>query len=1097
MRRFKKILYSSLFGSLLLTASSYGAVPDAAFKGVTRHFKKKYFSPTVGRVALDHLIPNIRFHWGVQEPNDDDQDDAQERRYINDKSDDPLWRVTRVLFPSVDGNLGDTVGGDTNHQHFSNYVESPKTVALLMCYVEDVRTAIQNHLAQVSTLRLTEKYSALDEGRVTKAHQKRLEELKKSYGQRIKESLSYQEFSSAHLNPFLADIALAVSHEEVSASPLPAQPVRAPKKRETRSPSPDVTGASSSGAAPSSSGTAVANDAQEIKTLAPVHTIEQVILGFLCFHFDKQEDLWGYMEEMQRLQSAENKIIEDTFTNPHGSNLFDDEKDLALLMEKQDGPQDSAFDLDDIYNLVRLTKGTSVPYTNVLSNGRAWVYDRANDSFYAPKGALQDIQGLISLRARQDGVADFLRIAPLSQDGRLEVSKKHFADCGEMTIRHIFNFILYDQKTHKFDLDHLKSKGIQNPYIQHLFDFFQIQSDVHTAKSGSPAMRSLWNRVVGDLNHLPEGHTGASTSTQSDSVIRYGSDIKNSGAGTHDLETDFENILNVFEKILGFGLTPFKTPENPYKNPPEFQNSDEEEAWYEALEVWEQNSYAEESPHGAWLEEQFDKLLTFLNPHHTYRISSRHYLDGERLYGKLSISVNDAFKFTLDMDRGHGEISKLKLAKENDIGPVYTQKLKALLEDQNLVPQGSVESSLISFASAMDPHLAQKESLFSSLMGHDFEGNSHITAFVLGLLAGDLASYSDEVMGTLDHTLAGLLKEFTWRDRASVDQISPSLIQLAAKTARLPLAFASVKTLSGKPTSSTADHLQLDISVFKGAKTLELLEFPIERISITQDMPQLEKLSIPVRTKEVTGLEHLVARPSMNIHSESQLQALRAHGSFFPKDNWMFMPEQLETIEGVHHLQIDELNLSRTNVKELVVEGDNWSLEALTLNPGKTKTSGLGHFKELKTLSLRSPTGLERGDEISFTEDMPAVETLILDDAYLSYAPVALRGLEDHFPNLKILEIEGRYLGQKGLMDLLRIEQISTLFIQGTHVNLTLIPDHIKNVLIQNPHSHLRGRKSEWEILRHPDGGILDPEDRDKPGRRLYMTPYDIIWEET
>ena len=125
-----------------LTMLSYNAeakFPLNVFKGVSDCFQddKKYLSSTIGMAALDGgIIENIRFY-GNFEPAYRVIKGARERDYANDKSNDPIWQMVRILFPSTAGQLS---ADSTYRLNFGKYVKTPDTVALLINYAEDIRS---------------------------------------------------------------------------------------------------------------------------------------------------------------------------------------------------------------------------------------------------------------------------------------------------------------------------------------------------------------------------------------------------------------------------------------------------------------------------------------------------------------------------------------------------------------------------------------------------------------------------------------------------------------------------------------------------------------------------------------------------------------------------------------------------------------------------------------------------------------------------------------------------------------------------------------------------------------------------------------------
>lgn len=107
-----------------------------AFKEITRHFKKdkEVYSPVIGAVALETgFVENIRF-LGAFEP----ETRNGERLYYKDASEEPVWNMVKLLFPSSNGLLGTDSQANTN---FGRYVDSPETVALLLNFSYFIRQA--------------------------------------------------------------------------------------------------------------------------------------------------------------------------------------------------------------------------------------------------------------------------------------------------------------------------------------------------------------------------------------------------------------------------------------------------------------------------------------------------------------------------------------------------------------------------------------------------------------------------------------------------------------------------------------------------------------------------------------------------------------------------------------------------------------------------------------------------------------------------------------------------------------------------------------------------------------------------------------------
>lgn len=129
-----RYLYSVAFALMLFSSSAMAKIPSTAYKGITDFFLKgkEFYSPTVGAAALESgFIENIRFYGPFTAGYDEG-----ERSYIDDTSDDPLWNIVKILFPSNNGQLGVDTGSSSN---FASGVTNPKTVALLINLAKDLR----------------------------------------------------------------------------------------------------------------------------------------------------------------------------------------------------------------------------------------------------------------------------------------------------------------------------------------------------------------------------------------------------------------------------------------------------------------------------------------------------------------------------------------------------------------------------------------------------------------------------------------------------------------------------------------------------------------------------------------------------------------------------------------------------------------------------------------------------------------------------------------------------------------------------------------------------------------------------------------------
>ena len=225
MRRIKKILYPTLMASMLLTSAAHAVVPVFSFKDMTRHFKKgkKHFSPTIGMAALhSHLPENIRLYLGVTPGMHEGN-----RVYVADTSQDPLAQITKILFPSVDGILGNRANDEMGN-NFARYVTHPRTVALLMFYVEEVRAATASHLEAVAKFpRKKASLESILKGNLRILREGHKKQTRPGYVDQLKESFgetSSSSFNRNTLNPLLDAIERALLIEEQEHAGTPGSP---------------------------------------------------------------------------------------------------------------------------------------------------------------------------------------------------------------------------------------------------------------------------------------------------------------------------------------------------------------------------------------------------------------------------------------------------------------------------------------------------------------------------------------------------------------------------------------------------------------------------------------------------------------------------------------------------------------------------------------------------------------------------------------------------------------------------------------------------------------------------------------------------------
>jgi hypothetical protein len=145
-KRLSRVSSLSLFSVLMMTLHAEARLPIIAFKNVTRHFKKgqEFNSPVFGEAALYAGVAYDLRLYGNIEPGVKDG----KRFYIGDKGRDAISRLTKELLPSPTGALNvETTALD----NFGRYVQSPKTVAVLLNFAHQIRKGDTFNDTQIST----------------------------------------------------------------------------------------------------------------------------------------------------------------------------------------------------------------------------------------------------------------------------------------------------------------------------------------------------------------------------------------------------------------------------------------------------------------------------------------------------------------------------------------------------------------------------------------------------------------------------------------------------------------------------------------------------------------------------------------------------------------------------------------------------------------------------------------------------------------------------------------------------------------------------------------------------------------------------------
>lgn len=625
----KLLAIGYVFLSLMaLCQNGQTKLPLTVFKGVTDCFNphKKHLSPTYGTATLDgNIISNLRFY-GNFTPAFQMTKGGQERDYANDRSDEPLWKLVSILFPSTSGQLS----ADSTHPlNFGKHINTPKTIALLINYTDDirtntpvdeenilnkimetisaesqsdltqneaikldrdkkiingiietVRTALEKHgntvndqrtlgIAKGDLLRdLTRKIKQLSSAKAREIFMDKIKSLY-IYGTHLKPKYTPNN-PRLRVNPQFFHV---VAQEIIKASKQVNQILENTNKgnlvnfkKNTLSPLVK----------------AIKESIATEQRFYPQYTTEHIILAFLSYKFSTREDIKGFLVHLKP------ELINQEAVAAFDPSAVLKEEDLAPIALKKNYTPDDVIALitSDIWSM-------PTPYrvgTPILSNANAQMYDRKADA----------------------------------------LMPETFADCVETSIRHLINCFLYEPFTRNFSFKglekyHKSASSTKSPLINLavLFNFYKNQP-VDLANDGSEKMRSEWNRVVGDLNGPNESH---------ETSIRY-------RQGTNELDAGFINLMQIFKKILGVHIKAAPDPKVP-------------------LDMKKD-----------WLREAFEEVFNALNPNENYSISlnmDKVSAESEELSGVVTITVDDqdgmvySFDFQSNPNR-HGQLENYQVS---------------------------------------------------------------------------------------------------------------------------------------------------------------------------------------------------------------------------------------------------------------------------------------------------------------------------------------------------------------------------------------------------------------------------------------------------
>lgn len=168
------------------TFSAVARIPVFAFKDVSAVFleDRTFYSPTFGLAALDTgLIYNLRYYGDYIRG----LDSNNSREYISDKSNDNLWNLVKILFPSQGGGISPV--SPASSTNLGRYAQ-PETVALLLNYAFMIRnnfTLDSSSLIDkiISSLKKSDCFTSRKRGNLKKSLKPLLTSIESSLGDEV------------------------------------------------------------------------------------------------------------------------------------------------------------------------------------------------------------------------------------------------------------------------------------------------------------------------------------------------------------------------------------------------------------------------------------------------------------------------------------------------------------------------------------------------------------------------------------------------------------------------------------------------------------------------------------------------------------------------------------------------------------------------------------------------------------------------------------------------------------------------------------------------------------------------------------------------
>jgi len=1044
----KGLYFLSLLSTMFFTPTVEAKMSVKAFKGVTKTFRpgKEYMSPLWGEIGLETgLFHDWRLYGNFQSGMKDGR-----REYMKDNSSDPLWRVTKELFPSPAGDLAPTVINNINLGRFA----TPETVAVLLNYTNRLRElgvgepqqqsprkkidsdlsllkleyakltspetspenkgkkkkgkqleprfSLEETKAKIAELESAKEILATKQGELELLNEKAMDSLLNSLGKKEIKDYLEQENVTAMLEDELKDDAeykdLNMKLKQANAARQIQEALELKGKIQQKL---DKTLAEKKSQNPK---WGIPSDAelssmklkwqeniknetikivinevrksieQENDSLAPKHTIEQVITGFFCEQFNDRGDMKAFLEKLDKDIVDENEVA-----------AFDVNDSLSLenvksISERPDGNLSQ----EEIHALANASMFVSpVPYKpgdKPVSNSAAQKYDRKNDVLLG----------------------------------------ETIAECVEMAGRHWSNLLLFNQETRQFDLSHIKKVAkVDNLYFNNFEVFYRNQSP-DKANDGSSSIRSAWNKVVADLNAF-------------DDAIKI-----NYMKGNNELDAGFINFIKTFQKIFDL-----KLDELPILN-----NFDSNKQYEDA--------------NLAWVGKSMLALCKAMNPNHKYTFElSRTSHDNNDVSGIMTINVNPgrSDQFSFELYSFVGKHSDIRNIKANVEGELMTNSNRKLSQAMDQIKTGDTEESLLLLIQNAGTKVDLKNPLYQLFHNRLVDNDTRIG--LLREIADYIPKWKDQeffrknkkaIFKLLEH----IFEQTSWDDPDTVRNLSRALLYFESLNKDIISKDEDLKEVIYKGVkkfdlSDSTDTKVVELEWLPGLESIDLSRTQISEISL-QGFKKLQNLNLSYSgVTKIDGLEGLSELTKLNLAETRSLSEVSLKGlDKLQNLNLSYSAVgKIDGLDGLSELTLLDLR-GTTSLNEISVKGLK-KLDKLYLRDSEVrKIDGLDGLTELTELSwpgssLREISvkgfnklkSLELSDSkvtvIDGLEGLPELSQILLPNTQ-NLSRLYLKDL-NKFQNLELFESGVTEIGLDGLPELTLLDLRKTTNLNELSVN--------------------------------------------------------------